>query len=309
MKKINTDISIGTRQAPQRVLPCLNSLAILMIASLAWSNSAIANDVNLSTNSDYLNETESVDIYVPPPEQGNYRVCEVLLRPTINSIIEKNTGKWGILVEKLEDRTVIYNYNADKYLIPASNMKIITTAAALQRLDPEAPIRSTSVRNWVTITNQRSNNAYADTLLRYIGGPTAAKTALAQMGINPSWIRQADGSGISRNNVATPRAFVEILRAMYYSPKREVFHASLPIAGLSGTLKNRMRATPAQGTVYAKTGTLTGVRALSGYIHHPHYGILVFSIIANNPKQSGKALVKAIDQIVLQLSLVTPCEL
>jgi D-alanyl-D-alanine carboxypeptidase/D-alanyl-D-alanine-endopeptidase (penicillin-binding protein 4) len=203
---------------------------------------------------------------------------------------------------------VIYHYNADRYLIPASNMKIITTAAALQRLDPEAPIRSTSVRNWVTITNQRSNNAYADTLLRYIGGPGAAKTALAQMGVNPGWIRQADGSGVSRHNIATPRAFVEILRAMYYSPKREVFHASLPIAGMSGTLRHRMRATPAQGTVYAKTGTLQGVRALSGYIHHPHYGILVFSIITNNPRQSGKALVKAIDQIVLQLSLVTPCE-
>lgn len=293
----------------KKINHCLNSLAILTIATLTWSISATANEVNLSTNSDYLHETESVEIYVPPPEHSNYRVCQALLRPTIDSIVQKNAGKWGILVEKLEDRTVIYNYNADKYLIPASNMKIITTAAALQRLDPEAFIRSTSVRNWVTITNQKSNNAYADTLLRYIGGPSGAKLALAQMGIDPRWIRQADGSGLSRHNVATPRVFVEILRAMYYSPKREVFHASLPVAGMSGTLINRMRATPAQGTVYAKTGTLTGVRALSGYIHHPYYGVLVFSIIANNPKQSGKALVKAVDAIVLQLSLVTPCEL
>jgi D-alanyl-D-alanine carboxypeptidase/D-alanyl-D-alanine-endopeptidase (penicillin-binding protein 4) len=77
---------------------------------------------------------------------------------------------------------------------------------------------------------------------------------------------------------------------------------------MSGTLRDRMRYTPAQGMVHAKTGTLKGVRALSGYVEHPRYGTLVFSIIGNHPRLSGKALSKTIDDIVVQLSMLMPCE-
>jgi D-alanyl-D-alanine carboxypeptidase/D-alanyl-D-alanine-endopeptidase (penicillin-binding protein 4) len=208
----------------------------------------------------------------------------------------------------LNDGTVLYSHNADKYFIPASNTKLFTTAAALQRLTPQATIRSKSLKDWITITNQRSNNYYADTLLRYIGGAQAAKSALSQLGINPNSYRLADGSGLSRHNAATPRALVSILRAMYSAQGREIFLASLPVAGMSGTLRNRMKYTPAQGMVHAKTGTLRGVRALSGYMEHPRYGTIVFSIMGNNPSQSGDSLVKTIDDIILQLSMLMPCE-
>jgi len=59
-----------------------------------------------------------------------------------------------------------------------------------------------------------------------------------------------------------------------------------------------MRQTAATGTVYAKTGTLTGVRALSGYLENPHQEPMLFSIIVNNQRVSGQSLVKAIDTIV-----------
>jgi D-alanyl-D-alanine carboxypeptidase/D-alanyl-D-alanine-endopeptidase (penicillin-binding protein 4) len=100
---------------------------------------------------------------------------------------------------------------------------------------------------------------------------------------------------------------VETLTAMYSSPGNELFIASLPVAGINGTLGRRMRQTPAQGIVSAKTGTLRGVRALSGYINHPTYGILVFSMLANDSSKSGTALVKQIDQVVLQLSMMNQC--
>jgi D-alanyl-D-alanine carboxypeptidase/D-alanyl-D-alanine-endopeptidase (penicillin-binding protein 4) len=211
------------------------------------------------------------------------------------------------LVQTLQDRKTLYSHNADKYFIPASNNKIFTTAAALQRLSPDAMIGKVSLQNWIMVTNKRSHNGYADRLMKYIGGPGAAKAALTQLGVNPQSFRLADGSGLSRANTTTPRALVETLTAMYSSQGNELFVASLPVAGINGTLGKRMRRTPAEGIVHAKTGTLTGVRALSGYINHPTYGVLVFSMLVNDSSKPGTTLVKQIDQVVLQLSMMNQC--
>lgn len=282
----------------------LTPLAALALASPTLSYPAAANESGTTTRSDFSSRPESIEILVPPPENNvtPASACSANVRAALDSIISRRPNNWGVLVETLADRTVLYNHNADKYFIPASNTKLFTTAAALQKMSPEAPIRSTSVRNWVTVTNRNSNNWYAETLLRQIGGAQAAKSALANLGIDPKGYRLADGSGLSRKNAATPRALVETLRAMYYAPGNTVFQASLPVAGISGTLRNRMRQTPAQGIVYAKTGTLRGVRALSGYMNHPQYGFLVFSILANDSQQTGTTLVKTIDRIVLQIN-------
>lgn len=254
-------------------------------------------------------QENSIPIYVPPPERQAAGICPAFLEPAISSVIDSPSfakGNWGILVESL-DGTTLYSRNADRHLIPASNIKLLTTAAALQRLDPQTSIRSTSLREWINVTNLRSNNNYADVLLRYVGGPQAVKSALAQLGVNPNAFRQVDGSGLSRRNSATPSALVDTLKAMSAARGTEVWYGSLPVAGVSGTLRNRLRNTPAQGKVHAKTGTLRGVRALSGYIDHPDYGVLAFSILVNQPNQSGQALVGAIDTIVLRLTQLTPC--
>lgn len=282
----------------------LTPLAVLVLASPTLSYPAAANEASATTGSDFLSRPESIEIFVPPPENNvnPTPTCPADLTAAIDSIIRSRTNNWGILVESLADRKVIYSHNADKYFIPASNTKIFTTAAALQRMNPETPIRTTSVRDWVTVVNRNSNNQYAEVLLRQIGGAPAAKSALSNLGIDPKSYRLADGSGLSRQNAATPRALVETLRAMYYAPGNSVFQASLPVAGVSGTLRNRMRQTPVQGIVYAKTGTLTGVRALSGYMNHPQYGLLVFSILANDSQQPGTVLVKTIDRIVVQVN-------
>lgn len=280
----------------------------LSVAAITSANPVAAQQIYpLDTNS-YL-ESTPIEINVPPPENNQKNICPTFLESAIGEVINKYNGKWGILVQRLEDGETIYQYNADLALIPASNMKILTTAAALQKLDPETEIRANkSLREWVSVTNLRSNNFYADTLLKYIGGSAVAKRELSKLGVNPNSFYFADGSGLSRKNVATPRAFVETLTAMYSAPNRDIFFASLPTAGVSGTLRNRMKQTPVQGIVHAKTGTLTGVRALSGYMEHPQYGTLVFSILANQPHNSGDSLVRAIDDIVLRLNMVTPCE-
>jgi D-alanyl-D-alanine carboxypeptidase/D-alanyl-D-alanine-endopeptidase (penicillin-binding protein 4) len=277
-------------------------------ASAALTPPTLANESRPVAAIDYFQGRESIEIQVPPPENFNQGVCQQALSPTIQGIMGQYSKHWGIQVESLETGQVFYSHNADKFFIPASNTKLFTTAAALQRLNPDGTIRSKTVREWINVTNQRSNNWYADTLLSYIGGAGVAKSSLAQIGINPNDYRLADGSGLSRHNVAKPRAIIQLLRAMYYSPSKDLFYSSLPVAGHTGTLRNRMKHTTAQGAVSAKTGTLRGVRALSGYLNHPQHGIILFSILVNNPYQSGNSLVSSIDRMVLQLSTFSACE-
>lgn len=250
----------------------------------------------------------SIEIYVPPPETSNNNLCPEFLEPEIKAIANRIGGKWGIMIQSLDDGTTLYEHHPDRPLIPASNVKILTAAAALQRLDPLTTIRSTSLREWVRVTLLRSNNNYANVLLRYLGGATAVKQALTQLGVNPGSYRLADGSGLSRQNAATPRAIIQTLDAMYSARGREIFLASLPVAGESGTLSRWFKATPVQGTVVAKTGTLRGVKALSGYMEHPTYGTLIFSIMVNHsPSKSGAALRQGISDLVLTLNNLDPC--
>lgn len=255
-----------------------------------------------------VQDVDSIPLYVPPPERQTSGVCDTFLEPAIDGIINTSpvaNGKWAIVVESLDGK-VLYTHNPNVQLIPASNVKLLTTAAALQRLNSQTSIRSKSLREWVLITNQRSNNSYANVLLSYIGGPGAAKQILTGMGVSPTGFRQVDGSGLSRQNSATPSVLVTVLKAMKNANNYDIWYASLPVSGATGTLRNRLRNSPAQGIVRAKTGTLRGVRALSGYVENPYYGTLVFSILANHPSQNG-TLVTAIDRIVLQLSQVIPC--
>ncbi|NER24942.1 MAG: hypothetical protein F6J86_07390 [Symploca sp. SIO1B1] len=289
----------------------LKPLALLAVAALVWENPLTTKEAIAQTPVNVAQgvNSNSIRINVPPPERTDNRICASDIDLVIDSVIKSRSfasGRWGILVESLNNKTTIYSHNPDTLLIPASNIKLLTTAAALQKFDPRAKYRSTSLGEWINVTNLRSNNNYADALLRSVGGPRGAQEALRQLGVNSNGYRQVDGSGLSRQNAATPRSLITLLRAMNFTNTREAFYSSLPVAGVSGTLRNRLRNTSAQGRVYAKTGTLWGVRALSGYLVHPDYGTILFSILVNHPRESS-SLVGAIDEIVLQLSRMTPC--
>jgi len=85
------------------------------------------------------------------------------------------------------------------------------------------------------------------------------------------------------------------------------YRDSLAVAGVEGTLRQRFQNTPAQGRVYAKTGTMTGVSALSGYVDVPDYQPLVFSIMVNQSNQSVSTIREAIDEIVVLLARLRSC--
>ena len=286
----------------------LKYLTLAVALTLTQNNAIAPARANTAIRLD--NNLDGIEIYVPPPERNTPGICASHLKPIIEEIVQRpalNRGKWAILVQSLNG-TTIYSRHPDSYMIPASNIKLLVTAAALQKLNPSGQIRSTSIDEWIKVTNLRSDNARANVLLRYLGGSQSVQQALTSLGVDSKGYRLRDGSGLSRNNLATPRTLVSTLRAMHDAKGNDVFMASLPVAGISGTLKHRLRQTTAQGTVRAKTGTLKGVSALSGYVEHPEYGTLVFSIITNQPRTQSKwAINKGIDEIVLRLSTLTHC--
>lgn len=241
-----------------------------------------------------------------PPPQRPYNHCPQDLHGQIQRIIDRPTfqsAQWGIVAETLSGQ-VLFHRNRDRLFIPASNIKLLTTAAALQTWGSE----DAALQTWVGIVNRESNNSSADALLARLGGPGQVQAALSTLGIDPLSFRQVDGSGLSRYNAAQPSTFVTVLKAMRSAPGGSIFYGSLPVAGQSGTLRRRFRGTELQGRLRAKTGTLRGVRALSGYLSHPDYGPIVFSIMVNQPGQSGDQMLQAIDGVVQELSRLTICE-
>ncbi len=142
----------------------------------------------------------------------------------------------------------------------------------------------------VAITNQPSDNFYAETLVKGMGasfraggstseGLKVMRAALRKFDITP---RVVDGSGLSRKDRATPRQLVTLLQAMAATDVARVFRASLAVPGRVGTLARRMRGTAADNRCQAKTGTLRGVSALSGYCRTVTNHLIAFSFLEND---------------------------
>jgi len=159
-----------------------------------------------------------------------------------------------------------------------------------------------------------SDNQMAETLLRTIavaegeeGSPDAGleivSSRLADWGIEPGAIELADGSGLSRYNEVTPNAIARLLRAMWRQPDFATFRDALPTAGVDGTLRRRLLATPGADNVHAKTGSLSAVRALSGYLVDGAGETLVFSLLLNGYDSPGAVAVALEDLLIEQVAL------
>ena len=151
--------------------------------------------------------------------------------------------------------------------------------------------RSAPLRRIVHHLNKTSDNFYADQLLKTIGavvrkdgswkgGLEEERRFLSKLRVSSPY-RIADGSGLSRYNLVTPKLLTTVLYAMR---KNSYLVDSLPIAGRDtgyGTLTKRMKGTPAARNLKAKTGTVEGVSTLSGYVRSRDHNLLVFSIMTN----------------------------
>jgi D-alanyl-D-alanine carboxypeptidase/D-alanyl-D-alanine-endopeptidase (penicillin-binding protein 4) len=113
-------------------------------------------------------------------------------------------------------------------------------------------------------------------------GVAVVTETLERMGIRRDSYIFADASGLSRRNLISADIFVRALGYMYRQPVFPQFYDTMAIAGVDGTLGNRLAGATVRGNVYAKTGTLTGVSAISGYLRTSDGEMLAFSMIANN---------------------------
>jgi serine-type D-Ala-D-Ala carboxypeptidase/endopeptidase (penicillin-binding protein 4) len=143
------------------------------------------------------------------------------------------------------------------------------------------------------VTDKVSQNLHAELALRAVGrakrnagsfeaGLEEMKEFLAEAGIAAESYHFTDGSGLARLNLVTPSAVMKLLRHMYASPQRDDWISLLPVGGRDGTLSNRFGETAGAGRVFAKTGSLSHVSALSGYIQRADGRWVAFSILVNN---------------------------
>jgi D-alanyl-D-alanine carboxypeptidase/D-alanyl-D-alanine-endopeptidase (penicillin-binding protein 4) len=120
---------------------------------------------------------------------------------------------------------------------------------------------------------------------------------LRAAGIADGDVALSDGSGLSRKDLVTPRAVVQLLRYATTQPWGELYRSTLPVAGEDGTLSDRMKNTPAAARVFAKTGTIGHGNTLSGYATTTRGANLIFSILGNNNNLHAQDANKVIDAI------------
>jgi D-alanyl-D-alanine carboxypeptidase len=114
--------------------------------------------------------------------------------------------------------------------------------------------------------------------------------------------QQIDGSGLSRRNTMAAETLLAVLQRMHDPSGTSPFVTALPVAGVDGTLSERMRNTPAAGNVRAKTGTMSNIRSLAGYARTRDGETLAFVAIVNNFEGSGAAANQALDAIAITLA-------
>jgi D-alanyl-D-alanine carboxypeptidase/D-alanyl-D-alanine-endopeptidase (penicillin-binding protein 4) len=162
---------------------------------------------------------------------------------------------------------------------------------------------------------KESINLYGEALLRLNAAPGTFPTndaaldglraRLASWGIPPDGQQLVDGSGLSRRNVVSPETLLTVLRHMSGTGAPSPFLTALPIAGSDGSLAGRMTGTAAQGNLRAKTGTMSNVRSLAGYVTTRDGEPLAFVIMVNNFEGPGSAALQAIDAIAVKLAEFT----
>ena len=172
-------------------------------------------------------------------------------------------------------------------------------------------------------TMKPSQNLYTELILRTLGktspppvlttpsifnptseylGIEAVKSFLKTAGIRPESLILDDGSGLSRNDMITAEATVQLLTFMSKHRYAEVFRDSMPIAGVDGTLRNRLRGTPAEKNLRAKTGSLSSAASLAGYVTTASGEKLAFAIMVNNYPRDLDPRAACIDPIAVLLA-------
>lgn len=208
----------------------------------------------------------------------------------------------NLFKEKLHENKIEFNGQLDTQKIPLTAKEIVTVYKNL------VPV--------INNTNKTSDNLNAEYLLRAVAKIKSKKqtaengiflidSLIALSGNKPKDYRIFDGSGLSYYNLISADLLVNVLKFIkkQKEPLPTIFINSLPVGGVDGTLSNRFKNSSAKGYVFAKTGTISGVSSLSGYIETKRKNWIVFSILIQNfvgPSKQARDIQDKICEIIFE---------
>lgn len=309
-----------------RMRPASCEKLVTAISALHYLGGRYQLTTDLRVTGDIIDSTLVGDVYVvggmdPLLSQGDvYNLALALQREGIDSIAghlyidvsmkdDKDLGwgwcwddKWGPLRVLTVDGKDTFQ---DEFRTDVVSVGIRLRDASITQHN--CPASSRLIKNATHTIDQvlqrmmkNSNNIYAESLFyqlaAYSKQPNAGRKQAVQYinslvkswGLTPDNYQFADGSGLSLYNYVTPELLVVMLtHAWREENTRQHLYPSLPIAGQDGTLSSRMKKSPAEGNVHAKTGTVEGISSLSGYATAPNGHILAFSIINQGIKSTS----------------------
>lgn len=176
-----------------------------------------------------------------------------------------------------------------------------------------ASYTSPALSEIVKAINKPSQNLYAEQLFRTMGmvyyntggmetGRYVADPIFTSWGMDTTRMEIVDGCGLSRLDLVSPANIVALLAGMYRGKYFQPFYESLPIAGVDGSLRRRMKGTAAENNVHAKTGSIGWVRSLSGYVTSLDGEMFAFSMVANHYTVSSSMAEKIQNEVCMQLA-------
>jgi D-alanyl-D-alanine carboxypeptidase/D-alanyl-D-alanine-endopeptidase (penicillin-binding protein 4) len=179
---------------------------------------------------------------------------------------------------------------------------------------PLAEVVSRPFKDWLYPILSPSQNWFAEMTLKQLGRQFGAagswdegrhverRFLIDSVGLDSTEFSLQDGSGLASNNFVTPLAFTRLLTWARKHANFSAINAGLPQSGKPGTLKDRFAGTPAATAVHAKTGSISGVNTLSGFVERADGRVLVFSVMANHHALGGARMIAAIDSVVVELA-------
>lgn len=231
--------------------------------------------------------------------------------PRVMSVAVEDPAEYAaaLLARLLEQRGVQISGLPRARHAGAKNLRLLKPASPATVL---AEHTSVPLSEDIRLVNKNSENLNAELLLLLAAhqktGADNREDALKvaanffkTAGIDEAEVNLKDGSGLSRLDLVTPRAVVQMLSYAASQPWGALYRSTLPVAGEDGTLADRMKDTPAARRVFAKTGTETHVNSLSGYATTTRGERLIFSILGNNNNLTTMDAERVIDAVVVAM--------
>ncbi len=282
---------VTVRTSPARTVPHIGTLEVSTIGTCCAERSRV------EWFSDIRGARPSLTL------RGSVRAGDSV---TVQVALRHASGAWlDAFAEALAERGIRVRGGVERDVL-ADTAGYVTLAS---RLSPP-------LRDILPIFLKPSQNQIGEILFKTLGrvvtgvgtadsGRRVIERQLVAWRADSAGFAVRDGSGLSRHDYVSPETIVRVLDAMRRHPEFRTFYDALPIGGVDGTIRNRMKGTPAEGNVHAKTGTLDKARALSGYVTTADGRLLLFSMLSNNHVVANREVERVQDALVAFLAGAT----